>query len=116
MQYRIITVPNLGYASPDVANPDITPVEIWGLDNRDDQRFQHLGYAWPDLSGVTVHRTCERGGPVEDKTILVAYEGALAIGVDVPVADVVPLLIADYGWPEGTTLVDGLPVAPGLVL
>lgn len=116
MIYCEFVVQNMGYVSPSASAPTLNPVEIWGLDNGPDEEFAHLGYDYPaELSDVTVHWREERGGPTDDKHILIAYEGdALSIGTDVAETDVVALLVADYGWPEDTTLVDGLPHNPTL--
>ncbi|MBI9087560.1 MAG: hypothetical protein JEZ11_28485 [Desulfobacterales bacterium] len=113
MQYRIITVINLGYASPDTASPDVNPVEIWGLDNRDGEKFAHIGYDYPpELDAVTIHMQIEKGDPTGDLICFIAYEGeTLTIGEDV--SDPIAVLIADFGWSEETFLNGkGLPEVP----
>ncbi|MGE4292484.1 MAG: hypothetical protein AB7E32_09770 [Desulfovibrio sp.] len=90
-------------------------MEIALLDNGPGEEFTHLGYDYPDLSGATVRLAVEADdGPTTDKRLLVAYEGAeLTEGEAVSAGNVPALLIADYGWPDGTTLgADGLPAAP----
>lgn len=111
MKYRMITVANLGYANPDSASPDVSPVEIFGLDNHDDQRFVHLGYDYPaDLDAVTIHKRIERADATGDLLCLVAYEGDdLTVGADV--TDPVAILVSVFGWSEGASLdADGLPI------
>jgi hypothetical protein len=103
MIYAQYTLTDLGYRAP-LAGIDPLP-EIWGLSNRDEEVFEHKGYqGYPD-SHVWM---AEHEGRV-----LAAFDGELdAGGTPVPAEDVPALLIADYGWPAGTTLgADGLPVA-----
>ena len=97
---------NHGYVD---ANGDLWP-EITGLDNLvvdgEDYRFYPLpitGYpdvphaAWAERPGVSV---------------LVWCETAPTGGVPKTPQEALALLVGPYGWPEGTTLVDGLPVVP----
>ncbi|MGE4293335.1 MAG: hypothetical protein AB7E32_14135 [Desulfovibrio sp.] len=118
MLYRLLTVPNRGYAHPDAENPTINPVEIALLDNGPDEEFVHLGYDYPNLDGVTVRLAVEADdGPTTDKRLLLAYQGEeLTDGEAVEAVDVVDLLVTNFGWPTGTALgEDGMPVAPGAV-
>ncbi|MBI9078883.1 MAG: hypothetical protein JEY79_03980 [Pseudodesulfovibrio sp.] len=113
MKYRLITIVNLGYASPDTESPEVNPVDIWGLDNLDDEKFSHIGYDYPpEIAAVTVHMQIEKGGPTGNLTGFVAYKGeTLTIGEDI--LDPVAVLIADFGWSEKTSLdSDGLPEIP----
>lgn len=93
--------------------------EVWGLDNRvtdeegfeDDQTFRHLGVdGYPDGRLFSVDR------PGQAKTKCLAFFADDAEppqgGTEILAADVVALLVAEYGWPVGTTMVDGMPVAP----
>lgn len=106
MLYRLLTVPNLGYA--DSATGE-TLGSIDGLSGG----FVHRGYTYPDLSGVTVRLAVEADdGPTTDKRLMVFYEGdELAEGEEVLGGDVLDTLVADFGWPEDAYLdEDGMPV------
>ncbi len=110
MLYRRITATNRGYSAPNGS----TRSSIAGLNNKDAQAFTHMGIDTPDLSGVDVLFRAEIGGAEDDKIMLIAYDGTLATGVDVPVEDVVGMLKLDFGWPDDATLVDGVPTIPSL--
>ena len=113
MEYRLITIINLGYASPNTDSLEVNPVEIWGLDNSEGEKFTHIGYKYPpELDAVTIHTQIEKGDPTGDLIAFVAYEGeTLTIGEDV--SDPVAVLIADFGWAEETILNgSGLPEVP----
>lgn len=91
MKYRQFSVTNLGYDSNGV----------------------HLGYEYPDLSTVAVRWRLEKGGPMDAKDMIIAYEGdTLSIGTTVLVGDMVSILINLWGWQHGTKLVDGIPTPP----
>lgn len=108
MLYRQLTILNLGYA-------DSATGEVLGSIDGLPGGFEHLGYAYPDLSSVTVLLAVEADdGPTTDKRLLVAYEGdELTEGNEVLAADVLATLQADFGWPGDATLdQDGLPVRP----
>jgi hypothetical protein len=111
MQYAEYILTEQGYYVVALDGPG----EIWGLDNmlteEDDQRFYPLpvqGYP----SGALL--CIDAPGPKRTKTLAVFADGVTlpAGGTEIPAADVVELLVADYGWPEGTSLVDGVPVGP----
>ena len=113
MKHRKITIANLGYASSDTESSGVNSVEIQGLDNTEGKKFTHVGYDYPaELDSITVHMRIEKGDPTGDLIAFVAYEGeTLVIGEDVP--DPVAVLIADFGWAEGTFLNgNGLPEVP----
>ena len=103
MIYTQYTLTDLGYRAP-VAGIDPLP-EIWGLSNRDEERFEHKGFqGYPQTHAWMAEH---------DGRVLAAFEAEQdAGGVPVPAEDVPSLLMADYGWPAGTALgADGLPVA-----
>lgn len=109
MRYREYVLTDRGYYVAALEGPG----EIWGLDNMvvdgDDQRFHHLAYSgYPDGGLMAIDR------PDKSRCLAVFPDGATlpAGGMEILAADVVALLVADYGWPESTTLVDGLPVWP----
>ncbi len=103
MKYAQYTLTDLGYRAP-VAGIDPLP-EIWGLSNRDEERFEHKGFAGYPATHVWM---TEHGGRV-----LAAFEGEPdAGGTEIAAADVVALLEAEYGWPQGSRLVDGIPTGP----
>jgi len=103
MKYAQYTLTDLGYRAP-VAGIDPLP-EIWGLSNKDEERFEHKGFAGYPTTHVWM---AEHGGRV-----LAAFEAEPdAGGTPVPAEDVPALLMADYGWPEGSRLVDGIPTWP----
>ena len=91
------------------------PGDIEGLTNMvvdgDDQRFWHLG-----IEGYPQGALCclDAPGQVKTKTLAIFEDGAELPegGTEIAAADVVALLVSEYGWPEGTQLVDGVPVAP----
>ncbi|MHC1700271.1 MAG: hypothetical protein AB9900_04715 [Humidesulfovibrio sp.] len=88
---------------------DMPLPEIWGLDNTGDQAFYHAGIVgYPDNALMCIDRVDRT------KTLAILPDGAALPegGTEILAADVVDLLLTEYGWPEGTTLVDGLPVAP----
>jgi len=93
----------------------VGPGEIWGLDNRveddDDQRFHHLGVDGHPSGAVMV---IDVPGLLKTKTLALFPDGATLPegGTEIPAAAVVDLLVAEYGWPVGTTLVDGIPYEP----
>lgn len=95
------------------------PGEIWGLDNMltddDDQRFRHLGVSGAPEGAL---RCIDAPGLTKTKTLAIFEDGAPlpAGGTEIPAADVVALLEAEYGWPTGSRLVDGMPMGPERVL
>jgi hypothetical protein len=106
MQYAEYTLTDLGHADAEGNHLD----SIEGRDNQT-QPFHHLGYAgYPDGRLMAM----DAPGPSKTKTLGVFADGVTlpAGGTEILAADVVDLLVADYGWPVGTQLVDGLPVAP----
>ena len=105
MRYAEYALTDLGYRLVETGLP--LP-EIWGLDNIDDQRFEHVGVAgYPPSALMCLDR------PDRSTTLAIFDGAALPEGVtEILAVDVVALLVAEYGWPEGTTLVDGLPVRP----
>lgn len=109
MRYYEHPLTDLGYHVAALAGPG----EIWGLDNMvvdgDDQRFWHLGY-----SGYPAGAVCYIDTPDKYKALAVTPDGASLpeSSTEIPAADVVDLLVAEYGWPEGTRLVDGMPTWP----
>lgn len=110
MNYVAYQLTDLGYATMDG-----TPLpDIWGLDNRVeddiDLRFQHLGY-----DGYPEGARCCIDAPDKTRTLAVIADEVTPPdgGTEVAAADVPALLMAEFGWPEGTTLDgDGMPVAP----
>lgn len=95
---------DMEYFAPD-AGIDPLP-EIWGLSNVGDEKFEHKG-----ITGYPITHSwmIEKGGKV-----LALFEGSPDEGgTEIPEAEVVAKLIADYGFPQGTTMgADGLPVVP----
>ena len=97
------------------------PGEIYGLDNRvvdddgyeDDQRFWHI-----PVEGYPEGALCcyEVPGQVKTKTLAIFEYGVQLPegGTEIAAADVVALLEAEYGWPAGSRLVDGMPMGPEL--
>jgi hypothetical protein len=95
------------------------PGEIFGLDNRivdddgfeDDQRFWHLG-----IDGYPQGALCclDAPGQMKTKTLAIFADGVTPPtgGTEILVANLVVLLVAEYGWPEGSRLVDGMPTGP----
>jgi len=107
MKYAEYTLTDLGFYVVALGGPG----EIWGLDNMmvddDDQRFRHLGYTGYPEGQVML---CER--PDKTKCFAAFASTAPTGGTAILAANVVSLLVSDYGWPVGTTLVDGLPMLP----
>lgn len=96
------------------------PGEIWGLDNINDEygdrRFAALpptGY--PEGAVMCLDAPLDKQGR-KTKTLAILPDGAALPegGTEILAVDVVAMLVSEYGWPEGTTLVEGLPVAPRL--
>lgn len=96
------------------------PGEIWGLDNmrttdedgfEDDQRFRHLGVSGAPEGAL---RCIDAPRLTKTKTLAIFEDGAELPqgGTEIAAADVVALLEAEYGWPEGSRLVDGMPTGP----
>jgi hypothetical protein len=95
------------------------PGEIYGLDNRvvdddgyeDDQRFWHI-----PVEGYPDGALCCLDAPGLKKTkTLAIFEDGTELpqgGTEIPAAEVVALLEADYGWPAGSRLVGGMPMGP----
>lgn len=111
MQYAEYILTDHGF----YVHAQVGPGEIWGLDNRvedgDDQRFEHLGVDGHPEGALMV---IDVPGLVKTKTLALYPDGATLPegGTEILAADVLPLLLAEYGWPEGTTLVDGIPYEP----
>lgn len=89
--------------------------EIWGLDNMvadgDDQRFHHLGVSgYPE--GAIVYY--DAPGEKKTKTLAIFEDGAVLPegGTEILAGEVVARLVAEYGWPTGSRLVDGMPTGP----
>ncbi len=103
MRYVECGLADLGFV--DSAGSPI--IDISGRDNVTEP-FRHLGYGYPDNALMCIDRA-DRAA-----TLAILPDGASlpSGGTEVDAADVVGLLLAEYGWPEGTALVDGLPVAP----
>lgn len=116
MKYAKYSLTDLGFYVVAISGPG----EIFGLDNRlvdddgfeDDQRFRHLGTVGYPGGALCCLDALGQGKTM--KTLAVFADGAELPegGTEILAADVVDLLVAEYGWPEGTTLMDGLPVAP----
>ncbi len=111
MRYIECALTDLGYHVFAIDGPG----EIWGLDNIADEfgdrRFEALpatGYPANALMCI------DAPGDIKTKTMAILPDGAEPPegGTEIAAADVVDLLLAEYGWPEGTTLVAGVPVAP----
>jgi len=115
MQYAEYALTDKGYLVETLGGPG----EIFGLDNRvvdedgfeDDQRFLHLGVEGYPAGALVCY---DAPGSVKTKTLAIFEDGVTLPegGTDIPAADVVALLVAEYGWPEGATLVGGLLVTP----
>lgn len=110
MKYAQYTLADLGYHVAALGGPG----EIWGLDNMvvddDDQRFWHLGVSgYPDGAQALFEH------PGKSRCLAVFEDGVTPPegGMPVPAEDVPELLMADYGWPAGTLLVEGMPTWPG---
>ncbi len=104
MQYIECVLTDLGF----VDGEGLALASIEGLDNLTEP-FRHLGYAgYPDGALMCIDRA-DRAA-----TLAILPDGAELPegGTEIQAADVVDLLLADYGWPVGTTLVAGVPVAP----
>jgi len=121
MIYAEYDIIDLGYA---LVSGDVAPLgEIWGLSNRVindpetgevyDERFVHQGYEGYPAGAAWL--TEQRNGADQPVRVLAAFDSEPdAGGTPVPAEGVPALLMADYGWPDGTTLgEDGLPVAAG---
>ncbi len=77
-----------------------------GLTNVGAERFRFLGYSgYPDVP-------CAALAEIPGVSVLVWCETAPTGGVLKTPEQALALLKGPYGWPEGTTLVDGLPVRP----
>lgn len=93
------------------------PGEIWGLDNTvqddDDQRFRHLGVSGAPEGALLC---IDAPGLTKTKTLAIFEDGAPMPdgGTEIPAANVVDLLVSEYGWPAGSRLVDGMPMGPGM--
>lgn len=103
MEYREYSLIDRGYRVENVPAP-IPSRSLTGLKNKSGSRFSHQGYAYPVGKYVIISE-------VPGKKVLVRGAG-LEGGRVVPEKDVPALLMADYGWPDGTTMKDGLPVRP----
>ncbi|MBU1040038.1 MAG: hypothetical protein KKF77_02930 [Proteobacteria bacterium] len=93
-----------------VDGEDKALVSIEGRDNTT-QPFRHLGYdGYPESRLMAI----DVPGDVKTKTLVIMPDGAeLPQGsTEIPAADVVDLLVAEYAWPEGARLVDGIPTWP----
>ncbi|MHC1701813.1 MAG: hypothetical protein AB9900_12730 [Humidesulfovibrio sp.] len=104
MQYVECALTDLGF----VDGEGLALSSIEGLDNTT-HPFRHLGFTgYPDGALMCIDRA-DRAA-----TLAILPDGAEMPedGTELLAAEVVDLLLADYGWPEGTTLVDGLPVGP----
>lgn len=108
--YYVSPLVDLGYHVDALDGPG----EIWGLDNQatdeDDQRFHHLGYdGYPDGAQALYDRP-DHGAVL---AVLPDGTGLPVGGTEIAATDVVDLLVAEYSWPQGTSLgADGLPVRP----
>ncbi|PKN07947.1 MAG: hypothetical protein CVU73_11155 [Deltaproteobacteria bacterium HGW-Deltaproteobacteria-8] len=113
MKYAEYSLTDLGYHLAALDGPG----EIFGLDNRvvdedgfeDDQRFWHLGVTGhPEGAALILER------PDKSRCLAVFADGVTLPpgGTEILAAEVVDLLEAEYGWPQGTRLVDGLPTGP----
>jgi len=81
---------------------------IDGLDNMGAERFHHLGVTgYPDVP-------CAAWAEIPGVSVLVWSETAPTGGVPKTQSAALALLKGTYGWPEGTTMVDGLPVRSSL--
>jgi hypothetical protein len=117
MQYKRVPLADKGYSMVD---GNVSLEGVSGLKNKviiedefeDDQRFYHRGYeGFPDTSDCTVHMMIMRTeAPFSG---LYIFEGNIPGGTEIAEADVLAALIAEFGFPAGTTLgADGLPVVP----
>ncbi|MBU1040285.1 MAG: hypothetical protein KKF77_04205 [Proteobacteria bacterium] len=106
MQYTEFDLTDLGYVDGE-GKP---LASIAGRDNQTDP-FRHLGYEGYPAAAV---RCIDVPGDIKTKTLAILPDGEPLPedGTVVLVDDVVDLLVAEYGWPEGTTLAEGIPVEP----
>ena len=84
---------------------------IIGRDNTT-QPFRHLGYAGYPAGALWC---IDAPGDIKTKTLAIFDDGVTMPegGTEIPAAAVVALLVAEYGWPVGTTLdANGMPQAP----
>jgi hypothetical protein len=104
MEYAEYALIDRGYVD-EKGNP---LASIEGRDNQTEP-FRHLG-----LAGYPAGRIMCFDAPGQHKTLAVFADGVSLPegGTEIQATGVVVLLVADYGWPEGTQLVDGVPVAP----
>lgn len=102
MQYAIYALIDHGYVNADTGE---VLESIAGLDNQT-VRIAHQGMTGYPSTGTIL---ADNGA-----ACLAAFDGDPDDGgTAVAEADVPVLLVADYGWPEGTEMgADGLPVAP----
>ena len=92
LQLKEFDITDLGFASPD--GYDLP--EIWGLDNRGDQRFYHKGFTGhPDLSDAVVYSSTELVGK-----LIVLFTGYIVGGTARDAADVLNIFVNEYGLPD----------------
>ena len=86
---------------------------IDGLTNVGDESFRHLGY-----SGYPANALAQWERPDKSRCVAVFADGEELPegGTEIAAADMVALLVADYGWPAGSRLVDGMPMGPDRAL
>lgn len=116
MQYAEYPLTDPGYHVVALDGPG----EIWGLDNRftadedgfeDNQRFTPLPVTGYPEGALLYH---DAPGPVKTRTLAIFEDGAALPegGTKILAANLVTLLEAEYGWPTGSRLVDGMPMGP----
>jgi hypothetical protein len=111
MQYRDYILTDLGFFDPETGEHRNS---IEGLDNQTPgQLFRHAGIEGQPSNALRIIDI--PGESPKTKCLGLIADDATpdAGGTEIAAADVPALLVAEYGWPEGTALgEDGMPVWP----